>query len=327
MASVYPEQGRTGWIVAQRPPVPRNFDPYRPHGFFLERERSASGEVVSSGVILLRNKECPWRCLMCDLWKAMPTERVPVGAIPQQIDVALEQWRRLGDMPRQVKLYNSGSFFDGEAIPLEDYASVAERVNFAENVVVESHPRLIGERAARLRDLLRGNLEVAMGLETAHAAVLEKLNKKFDLAAFAKAAEYLRRERIALRVFVLVKPPFLSEDEGVEWAVKSAAFAFECGATAVSLIPTRAGNGAMDRLKESGEFSPPKLGSLELALDRALALGRGRVFADTWGLEEFSTCPECLPRRVARLAAMNFDQRVESHVVCTRCDSVQQLDR
>lgn len=226
MPSVYPERDRSAWITAQRPPRPAQADPERPHGIFLERERLASGDIVSSGVVLLTNKECPWRCLMCDLWKDTTTETVPRGAIPRQVEQAVTQWSREGARPRQVKLYNSGSFFDPAAIPPEDYAAVAARVAFADNVVVESHPRLIGDRCLQLRDHLAGGLEVAMGLETAHPDVLQRLNKQFDLTDFARAAERLRRGRIAIRVFVLVNPPFMSEAEGIEWAVKSAGFAF-----------------------------------------------------------------------------------------------------
>ena len=132
-------------------------------------------------------------------------------------------------------------------------------------MVVESHPRLVGRRALRLRDLLAGRLEVAMGLETAHPAVLERLNKRFTLAHFAEAALFLRAEQIAVRAFVLVKPPFMSETEGLDWAIKSADFAFSSGANVVSLIPTRAGNGAMERLQETAEWSPPKLSTFEKA--------------------------------------------------------------
>ena len=316
MVSAYPDRDRTAWIIAQRPARSPVTDLDKPHGVFLEEERLASGAVVSSGVILLVNKECPWRCLMCDLWKEMSAEKVPLGAIPQQIAFALERWAEQGPLPRQVKLYNSGSFFDPQAIPLEDYAAIAGQLAFAKNVVVESHPALIGERTLRLRDQLEGSLEVAMGLETAKPDVLEKLNKKFDLSLFAEAAQFLKREGIALRVFVLVRPPFMSEAEGVEWAVKSAEFAFSCGATAVSLIPTRAGNGAMEKLQTTGEFAPPSLKSLEEALSAGIALGRGRVFADTWGLETFSQCPRCFPARVARLREMNLTQKVFSQVPC-----------
>jgi hypothetical protein len=185
--------------------------------------------------------------------------------------------------------------------------------------VVESHPLLVGDRARILRDLLSGSLEVAMGLETAHPGVLEKLNKKFDLGQFARAADFLAAERIALRVFILVNPPFLDGRAGLEWAVKSAEFAFGCGAGAVTLIPTRAGNGAMERLLESGEYVPPTLAMLEAAQRAALALGRGRVFADTWALEPFSSCPHCFAARRERLETVNRTQLDLPPIDCKVC--------
>ncbi len=319
MISAYPAEGRTEWILAQRPPRTNSPDPEKPHGVLLEEECLTSGAVVSSGVVLLTNKECPWRCLMCDLWKDTTRETVPLGAIPRQIDFARQRWLESGALPRQVKLYNSGSFFDPAAIPPDDYAAIAEKIAFAENVVVESHPRLVGERTRHFRDECQGSLEVAMGLETAHPGVLERLNKRFDLAEFARAADLLRAEQIALRVFLLVNPPFLDDAEGLEWAVKSAEFAFSCGASAVSFIPTRTGNGAMERLLASGEFVLPTLATLEAAMNAALALRRGRVFADTWGLEPFSTCPICFDARRDRLRRINLTQQPESSVVCDRC--------
>ena len=319
MASAYPARGRTAWILAQRPPRPAEPDPNTPHGVFLERERLASGAVVDSGVVLLTNRECPWRCLMCDLWKDTTSESVAQGAVPRQVEFAVRTWSNSGTLPVQVKLYNSGSFFDPAAIPPADYAPVARRIAFARQVVVESHPLLVGDRARVLRDLLSASLEVALGLETAHPEVLKKLNKKFGLAQFARAAEFLAAERIALRAFLLVNPPFLDEQSGMEWAVKSAEFAFACGAVAVTLIPTRTGNGAMERLRKSGEFVPPTLTMLEAAQRAALALGRGRVFADTWALEPFSACSECFAARRERLKAVNETQRDAPPVRCAVC--------
>ncbi len=316
MATVVPVEWNRERIVAERPPRAITLDPFKPYAFFLEDELAASGRVVSSGTILLTNKECPWRCLMCDLWKNTLTEIVPPGAIPRQIEFALTQ---LGGSPQQIKLYNSGSFFDPAAIPLGDYPEIARKISFAKHVAVESHPRLIGEKALRLRDLLSGSLEVALGLETVHPQVLPRLNKKFDLGHFSRAAKFLRQAGIALRAFVLVKPPFLDDAAGIEWAVKSAAFAFSCGATVVSLIPTRGGNGALERLRDMGDFAPPRLVTLESALEQSLNLKAGRVFADTWDLEKFSTCSVCLEKRRQRLLAMNRSQKILSRIDCKFC--------
>jgi len=269
---------------------------------------------------------------MCDLWKHTTTQTVPAGAIPAQIAQALQSlssqaFPQDSKLPKkgsasafdQIKLYNSGSFFDPAAIPPVDYANIARLVSGAKRVIVESHPRLVGQRPLRFRDLLAASLEVAMGLETVHPEVLPRLNKKFTLTHFADAAERLRKEGIAMRAFVLVNPPFLEEGDGVKWAVRSAEFAFSCGATAVSLIPTRGGNGAMERLSEAGEFAPPRLASLERALELSLDLGAGRVFADIWGLEQFSSCAVCFEQRKKRLMEMNLTQQKLPAIACPHC--------
>lgn len=313
----YPERGRTAWILSRRPPRPPAPDPGAPRGAFLEDEPLPDGRTARTGVVLLTNRECPWKCLMCDLWKETTEESVPPGSVPRQVAAALEGWGR--PLPEQVKLYNSGSFFDPGAIAPSDYGEIARLVSFASNVVVESHPRLAGERAVRLRDLLGGSLEVAMGLETAHPGALARLNKGFGLGEFRRACAFLRSEDIAVRAFLLVHPPFVGGGEAHGWAVRSAQFAYDCGAGAVSLIPTRGGNGAMEALRASGDFLPPTLADLERAHEAVLGLRRGRAFADTWGLEAFSSCPACLEERIRRLRRMNCAQAAEPAVSCPAC--------
>ena len=148
---------------------------------------------------------------------------MPAGAIPAQIDHALLH------LPpaRQLKLYNSGSFFDPQAIPPEDYAAIAQRANRFERLIVENHPALIGDACLRFRDMLSGRLEVAMGLETAHPEVLAGLNKRMTLDQFSAAANFLRRNRIDLRVFILVQPPLMAASRGA--ALGGAVFGFRYG--------------------------------------------------------------------------------------------------
>ena len=307
------------WIVAQRPPR-NSVDPLRPHLYFAEEERSRAGEIVSVNTIFLSNRECPWRCLMCDLWKNTLTETVPAGAIPAQIEYALARL----PAARHVKLYNSGSFFDPHAIPLDDYSPIAERLAPFEHVIVESHPALIGENCLRFHDLLSGELlagrlEVAMGLETVHPTVLPQLNKHMTLDQFRQAAQVLRSHGIDLRVFILVKPPYLREDEALEWAERSLDFAFECGASAATLIPTRAGNGAMEALALEGDFAPLAIATLEASLAYGIGLRKGRVFADLWDLRRFSRRDACYDARAARLRRMNLNQTIPELPDCVQC--------
>ena len=311
----YPETPaeRDAWILSRRPQ--RNaLDPRRPWAFFVEEERSASGEIVPVATVFLTNRECPWRCLMCDLWRNTLAEEAPPGAILAQIDYALERL----PAARQIKLYNSGSFFDGKAILQRDYPDIAARVAAFERVIVECHPALVGDECVRFRDLLGGRLEVAMGLETVHAGILERLNKRMTLDQFAAAAARLLRSNIDLRVFILIKPPFMQEGEALEWASRSVDFAFACGAAAATLIPTRAGNGAMEELMERGEFSPPRLATVEAAAAYGISLSRGRVFVDLWDLGRNPQCG-CHESRLQRLQRMNLEQSIVAPVVCEDC--------
>lgn len=316
------------WVEAQRParaPV----DPNRPYGFFVEIERSASGEVESGATILLINRECPWRCVMCDLWKHTTQQPVPGGAIPGQIRYALDQLQAQAQPQlRWIKLYNSGSFFDPKAIPPADYPAIAHILNTGcgqgtpfSRVIVECHPALVGQRVLRFRDVLAGRLEVAMGLETAHPQVLARLNKRMTLDMFARASAFLRGAGVDLRAFVLVQPPFLAEAEALEWTQRSIEFAFACGASVVCLIPTRPGNGALEALAVRGQFKPPSLGMLEQALDWGVRYGRGRVFADLWDLHRFNRCTTCFEPRRQRLAHINATQQPAPPVRCPVCSS------
>jgi archaeosine synthase beta-subunit len=252
---------------------------------------------------------------MCDLWQNTLSEATPPGAILRQIRSAVAA------LPpaRWIKLYNAGSFFDTQAIPIREIAAIADELARYERVIVESHPALVGDRCADLAARLPGRLEVAMGLETIHPDILPRLNKRMSLAQFREAAAFLRVRGIALRAFVLVGLPWLAPREAVEWAVRSAEFAFECGARAVTLIPTRTGNGAMDALEAAGEFTPPTLGQLEQALSGALALCRGLVFADLWDLSRWRRCPVCASERERRLEAMNRRQEAAAPVACPIC--------
>lgn len=300
------------WIVSSRP-VRETRDPFVPYEYFVEEERSANGAVVPVATVFITNKECPFRCVMCDLWRNTLTESVPLGAIPAQIDHAL---RQLGPAT-QLKLYNSGSFFDLQAIPSADYSAIAERANRFDRLIVENHPTLVGDACLRFRDLLECGLEVAMGLETAHPEVLAKLNKRMTLDQFSRAAAFLRRNEIDLRVFILVQPPYLAATDALYWAERSLDLAMEQGATAAVLIPTRSGNGAMEALQARGEFQSPALETLEAAMEYGLGLKAGRVFADLWGLRE--RCADCHARRCARLRQMNLQQVVLDRISCTRC--------
>jgi hypothetical protein len=292
---------------------PRNqVDPKRPYAFHVEPERTPRGMVEDVATVFITNKECPFRCLMCDLWKNTTTTRVPDGSVAGQIEWALSQ---LPWAPH-VKLYNSANFFDNQAIPRADRPQIARLLNDRTSVIVECHPKLVGPSCLDFGAALEPDLEVAMGLETIDPAVLPRLNKRMTLDDFEAATRLLTDHGIRVRAFILLRTPFQTEEEGIEWAIRSIDHAFSIGVECCSVVPTRAGNGAMERLAARGQFSPPSPASMEHVLAYGISLGRGRVFMDLWDAERFFDCPRCGPRRAERMRRMNLIQQSVEPVTC-----------
>ena len=102
-----------------------------------------------------------------------------------------------------------------------------------------------------------------------------------SLDDFSAAASLLEKNQIDLRSFVLLQPPFVLENESVEWAKRSVDFSIDCEPPFL-IIPTRTGNGAMDTLAKAGKFHEPTLGQLEDAMDATIGSPNHRVFADLW---------------------------------------------
>ncbi len=305
----------TKWIVSKR--GKKNLvNPQRPYAWLVEKKRTSSGKIEDIGIIFLTNKECPFHCLMCDLWKNTTDKTVPIGAIQNQIKWALKKMPKV----KHLKLYNSGSFFDKKAIPEEDFEKIASLLNQFETIIVESHPKFINESCMRFNDLLNAKLEIAIGLETVHPELIKKLNKQMTLDDFKNSVEFLSKNNIKSKTFILLKPPFLSEYEGVYWAKQSIDFAFKSGVDSCTVIPVRLGNGAMDSLLENGDFSLPTIQSLEEVLVYGIKQNKGSVFADVWDLQLFSNCDNCLKERIKRITEMNLNQKFIEHVKCS-CDA------
>ena len=302
------------WILLNRGKK-NQVDPFRPYAYLVEKELTHNGKIEDVTTIFLTNKECPFRCLMCDLWKNTTDQSVPTGAIAKQIEFALEQL----PSTKHLKLYNSGNFFDSKAIPAQDHDLIIQLTKTFDSLLIENHPKLTDRRVLEFRDRLKTDLLVALGLETVHPEVLPLLNKQMTLYDFETATSLLNDHDILSRAFILLKPPFLDEREGIEWAKRSIDYAFDVGVECCVLIPTRAGNGAMDHLQNAGHFESPSLKSLEQVMDYGVALGKGRVFADLWDVKQFSVCGACFGERYERLENMNFTQKMYPTVSCSFC--------
>ena len=81
---------RDRFVLAQRPPR-RRHDPWRHQGVLVEPERAADGRIVRVATIFLTGRECPWRCVMCDLWQHTIEEDTPPA---RSSTSSMTRWRR-----------------------------------------------------------------------------------------------------------------------------------------------------------------------------------------------------------------------------------------
>jgi len=305
-------------IRSLRPPKLAT-DPYSAHGSVIDDERRPDGRVERALTVFLTGAECPFTCSFCDLWRYTIDGPTPPGALTRQLSNVLGAME--GPSPERLKLYNASNFFDLRAVPAEDVAGMARLASSFAAVTVESHASTIGERTLAFARDIPGRLEVAIGLETIEPVAAAQLNKRLDLARFDEGVRFLAEHGIDVRVFVLLGAPHVRAEESVEWTVRTVEYAVSRGASVVSIIPVRGGNGEMERLQALGHFTPPTLTQLEDALDGCLQFAPSVVTADVWDAELLPACTECRPARIERLRRLNVSGAPEPRVACSACDA------
>jgi radical SAM enzyme (TIGR01210 family) len=292
-------------IVAARGPR-FALDPTRPYATLVERECTRTGEIEDVATIFLTNKECPFRCVFCDLWQKTLPDRVADGLVAGQVEWALAN---LPDTS-YVKLYNAGSFFDPQAIPSGDLPRIAELLAGKRSAIVECHPRFVDDRCiAFAKAIAPVKLEIAMGLETVDPEVLPRIKSNMTLDDFENAAQFLTDNGIAIRAFILLGPPGHLGRERIDWAQRSIDYAFSVGVECCVVIPVRSGNGIVDALEAKRLYSRTNLAELQSVVEYGIRSGRGRVFADLWDVENITDGPGSNAARVAALEEMNLTQR------------------
>ena len=298
-------------------PRKAHLDPYQPHGYLLEDERRPDGGTERALTVFLAGAECSFTCSFCDLWRWTIDIPTPPGALTRQLESVVGGLA--APMPDRLKLYNASNFFDQRAVPRDDLPSIAKIAEPFAAVTVESHANTIGSGTLAFAQLIRGRLEVAVGLETVHPAAAAQLNKRLDLGRFDRAARFLTGNGIDLRVFVLLGVPHVPAGDSVAWTVRTVEYAVERGASVVSIIPVRGGNGELERLQSIGEFRPATLSELEDAMDGCLQFTSTVIAADLWDAGELPACEGCRSERIGRLRRLNATGCAEARIACAVC--------
>ncbi len=260
----------------------REHDPTEYVSAWTEKEL-LDGKLVDAFVIILRTRGCYWAqksgCSMCGYVSDCFTE-VTEEDLLDQWSKALEVYE---DQP-VVKVYNSGNFFDPNEIPPtareEILKGLGER---CDKLVVENLPQLVRKPLLEEATSYCANLEVAIGLETASDFVRDHcINKDFTFDQYVKAAQVARECNVGVKTYLLLKPPFLSEQAAMADVIASAR-AIDGITDTISINPTNVQKDTLvDWLYRRGEYRPPWLWSAVEVL-RALRGLESRVMSKPTG--------------------------------------------
>ena len=254
------DEGERGRQTARPPKNPREYV-----ASWSERD-ALDGSEVRAWVLILRTRGCSWaRCSMCGYHgeSAASSEE----DLLHQFETAL--LRRRGE--RVAKVYTSGSFLDEREVPSGLRRRLLSELSRSfERVVVESRPEFVTEEAVREAVAACPGLEVAMGLESASPRVLShSVRKGFLFTDFESKAAMVRRLGGRVRAYLLLKPPFLNENEALQDTVASAVLAAPLCDT-ISINPVNIQRGTLvEQLWRRMIYRPPWLWSAAEAVLRA----------------------------------------------------------
>ncbi len=243
------------------------YDPEEPTRVWVDEDLTPTG-VKDSLTIILNTGGCRWAraggCTMCGyVAESVKGGVVSHEALVKQVDAALAHEKEEGAACDLIKIYTSGSFLDEREIPEKTRNMIAERFAERDRIVVESLPDFVsGEKlmAFRNRDVA---VDVAIGLETANDRVRQDcVNKYFEFSDFVRASKSAKEVGGGVKAYLLLKPPFLTEQEAIADAVSSIRACADYAHT-VSMNPTNVQRFTMvEQLYWDEGYRPPWLWSV-----------------------------------------------------------------
>jgi radical SAM enzyme (TIGR01210 family) len=262
--------------------------------------------------------------------------RVLAGQYVDQVRFALGKSR----FCELLCIYNDGSFFSNHELPEDARCQIYQLAadSGCKYLMVESLPIFISHRAISEAKHHLGDvgLVVAIGLQSVNEVVRELcIASPVSTKEFLDACALLRDFNCGIKVYLLLKPPFLNEDEAICDCVFSANRLHRLGVDEITICPLRVGRGTVvENLYRRGMYVPPALSSIVEVLRALPRTGRIRVSLFNVSSVDFSavpprSCADCRDFIFQSLTdynrdAVNVDLR---EIGCDRCSTeVRQVD-
>lgn len=232
----------------------------------------SDGIVRSRKKVILMTYGCSVpTCTMCPF-----TDLNNYGINGQEKDYMVSQVKEClsDDQSFEVlALYNDGSFFAKKEIPDDILFSIGSLVKDSgiKILSVESLPQFI--KRDRLEKFLECigdvKLEIGIGLQSSDTFIRETcINTRITQESFENAISLMNSLRVLPKIYLMQKPPFLTDEESITDIYESLKYLVSLGIYNATICPTRVSKGtlAMD-LYNKGLYYPPNLWSVVKALE------------------------------------------------------------
>jgi radical SAM enzyme (TIGR01210 family) len=285
---------------------PSETKPTEPRFVDYDRIRLPSGQVVGRKKVIVMSGGCSVpTCTMCPF-----TNENNFGlARDESGEDLLSQVRRtLARTDAEpdydvLSLYNDGSFFAPKEISREVQVEIASLVarSGVKHLVVESLPQFITPTALEpfVEALADVQLEIGIGLQSSDTLVRETLvNTRISQVSFERALACMQRLGVLPKVYLMVKPPFLTDGEAITDVVSSVDYLTSLGISGITLCPTRVSRNTVAwELWQAGLYSPPNLWTVVESIRRVHERLAVRVACvNLRGTDFESVFPDACPR-------------------------------
>ncbi len=187
-----------------------------------QKQELTYSNINSTLNIILGTSGCFWAkksgCTMCGYINDSPNKPF------KDLNILKEEVEKYENI-HSVKIFTSGSFLDPREIPKDVQIQIAKYLDSKDikELSVESRPEFISQKNLKNLKNFSGVKEISIGLETSNDKIRNRyINKGFTYNDFLKACKICRENNFKIKAYVLIKPPFLYENQAIDDAIKSA---------------------------------------------------------------------------------------------------------
>jgi len=279
---------------------PKNQDSQKPAHYWSEND-VLNDKIVNTFVIIFKTRGCSWAyksgCSMCGYFNDSMWKDVSENDLLKQFESAIKSYSK----QKFVKIFNSGSFLDDKEITPKVRKEILNKLaETTDKISIESRPEYVKDKTLKEIKSISNlkKFEIGIGLETADDYIRKNcLNKGFTFKDYKNAANKLKKYDIELKTYILVKPPFLTEKESLDDAIKTVD-KIKTITDSISFNPTNVQNNTVvNYLWKRKEYRPALLFSIvEILKESKKIVKNMRIKCDIvgWGsIRGAHNCESC----------------------------------